>query len=70
MCNKLLKAAIILSDMKQFQLAKKLKCSTSTLSQIVNEYRPVTDDEKKQIADELGREVSDLWPEHISAVIV
>ena len=69
MPNQNLRDAIYFSRMKQFQIAKQLGWSEPKLSQLVNDHRPATDDEKEQLAKTLGKEISDLWPNHNFPVI-
>ena len=67
--NKDLKCAFIRAGKKQYDVAKDLDMPQSKMSEIVNEARPVTEQDKERIAKALNRPVADLFPSHSDVVI-
>jgi len=63
MSNTDLKVAIIKSGWKSYELAQQLGWHPTKISQIVIGAHNPTEEEKNQLADELGRPVADLFPE-------
>jgi hypothetical protein len=61
MQNTLLKIAIIASGFKGYELARTLQWHPTKVSQIVIGAHHPTDNEKQQLADALGKSVSELF---------
>jgi transcriptional regulator with XRE-family HTH domain len=61
-----LKMAMLHAGKRQIDLARHTGLGESTLSRIVNEYRPPRGEEMVRIADALGRKIEELWPDHAS----
>jgi len=63
--NKFLKAAIKRAGLKQKQVAYRIGIAESKLSNIVNGYTRVTEEEASDISSMLGEPVSKLFPDSL-----
>jgi hypothetical protein len=61
MCNTRLKIAIIKNGLKAYELAHELGWHPTKLSHVVTGAYPASVDDKRQIADALGKTVSELF---------
>jgi plasmid maintenance system antidote protein VapI len=68
MCNTNLKCAIIQSGRKGYQIAHELQWHPSKISQIVIGVHNPTADEKRQLAEVIGRTVGELFPVQMEVV--
>ena len=62
--NVKLKTALLEAKKRQIDLARQTGLGESTISRIVNEYRPPRGEEMAKIARALGCEIEELWPYH------
>jgi transcriptional regulator with XRE-family HTH domain len=68
MCNTNLKIAIIQSPYKGYELAHKLDWHPTKVSQIVIGAHTPSAEEKRLIANALGKTVKELFPSQLEAV--
>lgn len=59
-----LKIALLETGKKQGRIARLLKISDTTLSRIVRGRREPTDEQRKALAEFLGRDASEIFPNH------
>lgn len=59
-----LKIALLETGKKQYRIARLLKMSDAALSAYVRGHRTPNEAQRKRLADFLGRDVAEIFPDH------